>query len=187
MRPKTLAQVAQWTGQGASFDLCLAEFLDEFQVVPDAAAIEEAPVLLATEHGDRGRVQDAYLAATAEELARTRKLPAPAWIRDDRRKLHRPWFASSLASLRAVLLVESPAAFRARNLFVSANALSRVYRHKVPDLAAWLISTDRGVPQPSTVTSHGDQAAVPAAKGSMSPKPCHATKRGWAEELERFR
>ena len=126
MRPKTLAQVAQWTREGASFDLCLAEFLDEFQIAPDAAAIEEAPELLASECGDLGQVQDAYLAATAEELARGRKLPVPAWIHDDRRKLHRPWFASSLASLRAVLLVESPAAFRSRNLFVSANALSRV-------------------------------------------------------------
>ncbi len=37
----------------------------------------------------------------------------------------RPWFASKLAALRAVLILESPAAFRARNLFVSENALTR--------------------------------------------------------------
>ena len=76
--------------------------------------------------GELGRVQDAYLAATAEELARGYGLPPPAWIGEETRKLHRPWFASSLASLRAVLLQESPPGFRSRNLFVSQNALSRV-------------------------------------------------------------
>jgi len=49
----------------------------------------------------------------------------PAWTAAETRKLHYPWFASSLAGLRAVLLLESPPAFRARNLFISANALSR--------------------------------------------------------------
>jgi hypothetical protein len=39
--------------------------------------------------------------------------------------LHKPWFATPLGALRAVLLLESPPAFRARNLFVSENALSR--------------------------------------------------------------
>ena len=41
------------------------------------------------------------------------------------RALHKPWSASPLAALRAVLLLESPPAFRARNLFVSENALFR--------------------------------------------------------------
>jgi hypothetical protein len=65
------------------------------------------------------------LAATAEELARGHQFPAPAWVADDARKLHRPWFASPLAALRAVLLLESPPAFRSRNLFISQNALTR--------------------------------------------------------------
>jgi hypothetical protein len=39
--------------------------------------------------------------------------------------LHKPWFATPLGALRAVLLLESPPAFRARNLFVSESALSR--------------------------------------------------------------
>ena len=41
------------------------------------------------------------------------------------RKLHTPWFSSQLASLRAVLILESPAGFRSRNLFISENALTR--------------------------------------------------------------
>jgi hypothetical protein len=126
MRPKTLAEVARLTLAGDLFDRCLANFLDEFYFAPTDAALADAPPLLASAHGDLGRVQDAYLAATAEELARRFNLSMPEWIADEARKLHRPWFASPLAALRAVLLLESPPGFRSRNLFVSENALSRV-------------------------------------------------------------
>jgi hypothetical protein len=125
MRPKTLAEVAQLTLDGELFDRCLANFLDEFYATPNADALADAPVLLAPTLGEQGQVQDAYLAATAEELARIHQFSAPTWIAADVRKLHRPWFASPLAALRAVLLLESPATFRARNLFVSENALTR--------------------------------------------------------------
>jgi hypothetical protein len=125
MRPKTLAEAAQLARSGESFDRCLANFLDEFYAAPSATALADVPVLLAPTLGEQGQVQDAYLAATAEELARAHQFPAPAWITADVRKLHRPWFASPLGALRAVLLLESPAAFRARNLFVSENALTR--------------------------------------------------------------
>lgn len=74
---------------------------------------------------NEGQVQDAYLAATAEELARAHKLATPRWTAAESRKLHRPWFASPLSAVRAVLLLESPAAFRSRNLFISENALTR--------------------------------------------------------------
>ena len=126
MRPKSLAEVAKLTARGDSFDRCLANFLDQFYSAPDAAALQETPLLLATQFGELGRVQDAYLAATAEEVARAHHLSVPDWTASDARELHRPWFASPLAALRAVLLLESPPAFRARNLFVSENALSRV-------------------------------------------------------------
>lgn len=125
MRPKTLAEVAVLTLEGDSFDRCLANFLDEFYAAPNAAALAVTPPLLATQLGELGQVQDAYLAATAEELARAHDISAPTWIADETRALHRPWFASPLAALRAVLLLESPPGFRARNLFVSQNALSR--------------------------------------------------------------
>lgn len=125
MRPKTLAEVAQLTLEGEAFDYCLANFLDGFYAAPTASALAPTPALLAPSAGEFGRVQDAYLAATAEELARGFSLATPAWVDDDARRLRRPWFASQLASLRAVLLQESPAGFRSRNLFVSENALSR--------------------------------------------------------------
>jgi hypothetical protein len=125
MRPKTLADVAQLTAQGDSFDRCLANFLDQFYAAASASALLPAPELLAPKLGELGRVQDAYLAATAEQLACAHAFPVPAWVGAEDRKLHHPWFASPLAALRAVLLLESPAAFRSRNLFISENALTR--------------------------------------------------------------
>ncbi len=126
MRPKTLADVAILAEQGDSFDRCLANFLDEFYASPNASSMAVQPALLVSKFGELGRVQDAYLAATAEELSRQFGLPKPDWTVGETRQLRRPWFASPLAALRAVLILESPAAFRARNLFVSQNALSRV-------------------------------------------------------------
>lgn len=126
MRPKTLAEVAQLALAGDSFDRCLANFLDEFYAAPGAGALRDAPPFLAPSRGQPGRVQDAYLAATAEELAQAYKLEVPEWTAGEQRLLHQPWFALPLDALRAVLILESPAAFRSRNLFVSANALSRV-------------------------------------------------------------
>lgn len=125
MRPKTLAEVALRASRGDSFDRCLANFLDDFNAAPSASALFAEPSLLAPSLGERGGLQDAYLAATAEHLAGCHGLPVPAWVLADERKLSRPWFASPLAALRAVLILESPAAFRSRNLFVSENALSR--------------------------------------------------------------
>jgi hypothetical protein len=125
MRPRTLAAVAERAAQGDSFDLCLADFLDAFYVSPAQNALADRPDLLASSAGEPGRVRDAYLAATAVELARRFGLEVPVWTWSEERRLHRPWFASPLAGLRAVLLLESPAAFRERNLFVSENALTR--------------------------------------------------------------
>ena len=125
MRPKTLAEVAALAAQGDSFDRCLANFLDGFYAAPNAAALAASPALLASQFSDIGHVQDAYIAATAEELARRFSLPQPDWTVGECRQLRRPWFATPLAALRTVLLLESPPAFRARNLFVSENAIAR--------------------------------------------------------------
>lgn len=125
MRPKSLAEVARLTLGGDSFDRSLANFLDEFYAGPSGSALADTPALLAPSLGDQGHVQDAYLAATAEELARAHGLVCPAWTAAEARRLHRPWFASPLAALRTVLIIESPVGFRSRNLFVSGNALSR--------------------------------------------------------------
>ena len=66
-----------------------------------------------------------YLAATVEHAAGRKGAPAPAWTRDVP-PLAQPAFASSLASVRLHLLVASPPAFAARNLFVDATVGDRV-------------------------------------------------------------
>ena len=125
MIPKNLAEVARLAAAGESVDLCLRNFLDGFLARPTEAALANEPEKLADKLPALGAVEDAYLAATAEWLAWRFDLPPPRWAFAPARSLRRPWFASQLASRRGLLLMESPAPFRSRNLFVSENALSR--------------------------------------------------------------
>ena len=125
MRPQTLAEVATQTRAGESFDFVLRNFLDEFEAQPGPRRLIEEPARLSGVVAD-GERHDAFLAATAETLADRHGFDVPAWAWAEGRKLRRPWFALPWAGLRAILLLESPAAFRSRNLFVSANALVRV-------------------------------------------------------------
>jgi len=123
-RPAALAEVADRTTDRQTFHLNVAEFADEFRRSPGALMLTQEPRRLAAVYDD-GDVADAYLAAVAVSLAREIREPPPAWAWAEDRKLRRPWFAWPGPALRATLLAESPAPFRERNLFVSANALSR--------------------------------------------------------------
>ncbi|MFN3408362.1 MAG: hypothetical protein ACK45B_05170 [Limisphaerales bacterium] len=125
MIPQTLADVARMTLAGEPFDFALRNFLDAFYARPDPAMLLPEPPPLRDAVPQLGAIEDAYLAATAEWLAMRHQFPVPGWAVSETRALRRPWFASPLAALRAVLLHESPAPFRARNLFVSENALTR--------------------------------------------------------------
>ena len=124
MRPQSLADVADQSTDLSAFHLCVRDFLDEFRRRGAPAMLDVEPSRL-TERFPGGDVADAYLAAVAVSLAREVARNPPAWAWSDDRKLHRPWFAWTGPALRATLLAESPAPFRERNLFVSANALSR--------------------------------------------------------------
>jgi len=123
-RPGSLAEVAAWTTDRQGFHLHVSDFLDEFRRVSSRAMLADEPRRLAAVYED-GDVGDAYLAAVAVSLAREIGEPPPPWAWAESRKLRRPWFAWSGPAVRATLLAESPAPFRERNLFVSANALSR--------------------------------------------------------------
>jgi hypothetical protein len=121
MRPRSLHEVASRTAaQQQDFDPGLREFLDVFYANPDERqrAITIEPAALDDLH-------DAWLAAVAEHLARSFGLIVPEWSETHGTKLRRPFFAGGLETLKAILFVESPTAFRRRMLFVSKNALSR--------------------------------------------------------------
>lgn len=107
-----------------SFGYKVREFLDRFRENPSYHLLADEPAKLSGILNDNGYA-DAFLAATAAYLAQKHKLPTPKWAAGSSRALEEPHFAAKSHNLRMVLLQESPAAFRVRNLFVSANALSR--------------------------------------------------------------
>lgn len=107
-----------------TFGYSLRDFLDRFREAASSELIAEEPELLEPLLRDGGRA-DAFLASTAAYLATQHQLPVPTWASGSSRALAKPWFAAKTHNLRMILLQESPTAFRIRNLFVSANALSR--------------------------------------------------------------
>jgi hypothetical protein len=104
-----------------TFESALAEFLDEFYMREDARAgmIAHEPVTTLDVR------QDAFMGGVGEHLARRWRLPIPAWTEDPLRFLKQPFFPTPLQGLKAMLIVESPTAFRRRMIFVEAEPLRR--------------------------------------------------------------
>jgi hypothetical protein len=123
-RIASLAEVAQIALQEGSLSFALRDFLDGFYADVVLQKLSEEPQHI-SEALDDGGFADAYLAAVCDHLCRRYALPKPDWIFAPGRILQRPHFAAKTHGLRMVLLQESPPAFRERNIFVSANALSR--------------------------------------------------------------
>lgn len=128
-RPRSLVEVVACADAHGDIDSFLREFLDEFYLESDAqrraAMLSDAPPLRGN-----GR-QDAYLAAVAEHLALHNDLDVPQWAEDAARFLHKPFFPAGLESLKATLLMESPAAFRRRMIFVGSDPLYRPRRERM--------------------------------------------------------
>lgn len=66
-----------------------------------------------------------YLTAMIELAAAQKGIAPPAWTRDIK-PLARPYFGTTLGSLRLHLLIHSPAVFRHRNIFIDATLGDRV-------------------------------------------------------------
>lgn len=122
-RPASLAITAARSDSFKRLGYEFQDFLHEFASDPAAHRLAEAPPLM-RDRFPQGDVGDAYLAATAVYLSHQIGASLPQWTFAPERYLHEPWFATPGSSMRACLLLESPAAFRSRNLFVTANALS---------------------------------------------------------------
>jgi hypothetical protein len=137
--PDSIAAIARRAAAGVQpFDFAVREFLDCWQSMDEAA--KRSAILAEPCH--LNRVQDAYLAAVAEHLAVMDQMPVPDWTEQSERFLEAPFFAGGLQSLKATLIVESPAAFRRRLIFISANALSRPRREFMPDNALSVSNLD---------------------------------------------
>jgi len=123
-RPRTLSETAAWSDDAEKFSFNIRDFLDEFYADPRSERLIDEPPVLREILSDNG-LADAYLAAIAEHLSRKFGFTPPAWAASPSRILKEPWFAMQSHGARMLLLVESPPAFRERNIFVSADALSR--------------------------------------------------------------
>jgi hypothetical protein len=129
-RPHSLHEIAlRASNRSREFDASVREFLDEWQLM----SATQKRAALAAEPERLGGVKDAYLAALAEHLALSDRLSIPEWTEQPDRFLSEPFFAGGLESLKAILLVESPLAFRRRLIFISADGLSRPLRRFVED------------------------------------------------------
>ncbi len=131
-RPRTLAEVARRRKAGDDFSLLLREFLDEFyeklRLDGGGACIVDEPVGLSDPH------EHALLGAIGEHLARRWALAIPVWTEDPSRFLRRPYFTTAIEGLKALLLAESPVAFRRRLIFTEAEPLRRARMPRDPQL-----------------------------------------------------
>ncbi len=101
----------------------LADFIDRFNAAEPAAKKQMIKVFPFA--GVTDKKYAAYISAMVEELCFRNNLDIPNWVFDREYSLKEPFFVGGLESLKAFLLVESPLSFRRRNIFVSANVLSR--------------------------------------------------------------
>jgi hypothetical protein len=117
-----LAEVARRASAGAdAFGPALREFLDEFYMNPERrqAMIAEEPPPLASPR------EHATLGAVGEHLARRWGLDIPSWTDDPSRFLRAPYFTTRIEEFKAMLLAQSPLAFRRRLIFTEAEPLRR--------------------------------------------------------------
>jgi hypothetical protein len=100
------------------FSPAMREFLEEFYGALRTAAASE--LIAAEPEPIRDPRQHAFLGAAGEHLARPWNLAIPAWTEGRSRFLKRPYFTTPLEGLKAMLLVESPLAFRRRLIVTEA-------------------------------------------------------------------
>jgi len=103
----------------ASWPLHLFDAVDTFRRTGSRDLVRTAPVASLDPR------LSALLASTVETLCASLSCESPGWCRGVG-PLDLPWFVSGVENLKATALVESPARYRRRNVFVLANFLERV-------------------------------------------------------------
>lgn len=102
-----------------SWKIFLFNFVDAFR-----AAENPLPLILEPPSENPALRLLALLASTVEQCCALRSMVAPWWAKGAP-GLEDPWFVSGVENLKASALVESPAHFRKRNIFVLENFLER--------------------------------------------------------------
>lgn len=101
----------------------VVQFIDDFE----RANRPQRRLALAGEPSSTGSAcWDAFVAALAEYLSRRFGAEPPSWVFSANRVLEHWWFPSGYESLYATALVESPAPFAVRGIFLTAGALARL-------------------------------------------------------------
>ena len=113
----TVRETALRVAAGEDWEHAVRELLDGLLVQDDPDLTEPDPV--------RPEV-DAYLAAVVEHTCALRGRAAPGWTREPSRFLERFWWPNGNPAFDALCLVQSPAAFRRRGIFIGATTLHRV-------------------------------------------------------------
>lgn len=111
------AETAQRVLAGADWRMAMRELLDGLLLggpIDQSEPVRVEPRL------------DSYLAAVVEHVSAARGVAAPAWVLDPSRFLPEFWWPDGNVAFRAACLVQSPAAFRRRGIFIGATTLNRV-------------------------------------------------------------
>lgn len=119
----SISSVAQEILGGQTLSFAVREFLDQIALM-SPSQIQQAILERPQDTGEARH--DAYLGALAEHLAAVHQLSRPPWCCEPIRFLSRMWFVSDVEGFRALAIVESPAAFRRRGIFISRGSLHRV-------------------------------------------------------------
>ena len=101
-----------------SWKIHLMDFVDEFRTTQDTRLILLPP------HREAPLRINALISSTVLELCVESCIEPPSWALAVK-PLERPWFVSGMESLKASAILESPASFRSKNVFVLKNFLER--------------------------------------------------------------
>ncbi|MEG0584941.1 MAG: hypothetical protein RR504_00915 [Christensenellaceae bacterium] len=110
---------------GEDLKILHGDFLDEFyrsNTKTQQCMIDDEP----RDFNNVDVLQYANIAATVHKLANDFKLNVPKWVFKSKYYLKEPYFPIEHWKLRAIYAFESPSEFKHRNIFVSANTMSRV-------------------------------------------------------------
>lgn len=126
-RPASAAEVAAWSETYADFGANLKDFLHT--VARCSLRSEELAPLFADaprplrERFTEGRLCDAFLAALADYVCRRHGLLSPPWSQQPSLPLTQPWFSPADLGLRALVIRDTPSAFKDKNIFILPSAL----------------------------------------------------------------